>query len=223
MAKALFFILCALIIVLSIAFIRDFINRPAPSAATTAGPKEPTKANAAKIPLDAARLLRAAQAEKTHPGIIERYACQIPRNAKEYPQAILEQKRAERILKQVFGPILRKDFARRLQTQYYENAWKIKCTVIEGKRPMLRMQYALFDETTAYWMSARLKGNTAELLKLGFHGVVYEGVMGEGSRETWDVTAVEQAEFGPLREKCEQVRNGALSPDLINATVKNPA
>jgi hypothetical protein len=168
---------------------------------------------------NAPRLLAAAKQESSHPGIIYRYACQIPSKSPLVKDASKEIARADQISDRVVMRELRREAARTLQNGYYREGNKVDVRVIEGKKPVLELQYILFDETTASVHSDTL---AQTLLPMGFYGVNYTDGYDHSSSWRWKAQDVERLEFGKIHQICAEVRTGRKSPDEINATVTNP-
>jgi hypothetical protein len=205
------FILCLL-------SLNDSSNKPVRSDHDIQQQKARVEAAARLAP----KLLASARAE-THPGLIYRYACQIPANSPQYKEAKAQLRRADRILDQVIGKADRKQFCTQLQANYYGQGKKIKCNVIEGSKPVLRLTYILFGETTAYQADKFFDAETQQLfLAKGFHSVSFSNGFGESSFVRWKAHDVEEAQYGRTRALCEAVRSGEASADNINATVSNP-
>lgn len=168
---------------------------------------------------DAPKLLAAASKEKFHPGLVYRFACQIPSQSTIFKQAEVEIARADRMWDHLLMRELRLEAAKKLQLGYYKEGRKIDVRAIEGPKPTLQLTYILFDETTAYAESDEL---AKTLLPLGFQKVSYVNDDGRGSYTEWKKADVEREEFGEIHSLCSDVREARKSPDAINATVKNP-
>jgi hypothetical protein len=170
-----------------------------------------------------ARLLKAARQSDT-PGIIMRYACEIPTDAKEFQAATAQVERAERLMDRVVGAAMRRALARTLQDSYYSDGKKVKCSVVEGKEPALRMSWILFGETTAWQADRFLDVNTQRrILAAGFHRLEWDNGYGEGSwLRLGNRAEAEAVQFRESRELCDAVRAGTRRADEINATVSDP-
>jgi len=197
-------------------------NSQIPSQSPTSSAAQSQKVALLKQRFDEATQLLAAAKKERHPGLIYRFACQIPVGSPKYPESNRQVSRADHLLDGVVVEQLRRSAARRLQDGYYEEGKKVDVRVIEGDEPTLQLQNVLFDETSAYVAKSEADRLATTLLPLGFHRISFVDGFGHGSSVVWKTDDVERAEFGDIHKLCEQVRSGERSPDALNATVKNP-
>jgi len=197
----------------------------APPQVTAARYVDPSVAAEGDRLKEAPKLVASAKSTN-HPGIIWRFACQVPAQSPQYSAALVQMKRAEGIWDRTIMRPRRKALAAALQDQYYRRGMEIECSAREGAQPTLALYWVLFGNTTAWQADQLLSAETQRgIAEAGFREILWSsGYAGGGSSSvSFKSGTVRELEFAWINDLCEAVRRGEKGPDAINSTVRNPS